>query len=222
MSKQLRVVYLMPQQYAEIAAGYAAAAGFEVSAVIAETSEELREAINGDCDLLLAFSTSVIVEESILSKPRLVAVNIHGASPEYPGRDPHHFAHYHHASTYGATLHYMMGKVDSGPIVDVEILAVDQGMTPVQLLELGTQAGLELIRRFFADAARNGWPIPRPELKWGGRRTTRKDFLSLCKIECGMSREEFDSRLAATAMPGYSNLYVELHGYRFRIEGRPG
>jgi hypothetical protein len=35
-----------------------------------------------------------------------------------------------------------------------------------------------------------------------------------------MDEREFLRRLKATAMPGYNNLYIDLHGFRFRLEER--
>ena len=43
-------------------------------------------------------------------QPSLTAINIHAASPQAPGGDPHHFAIYDKVKEYGATLHYMTKK----------------------------------------------------------------------------------------------------------------
>src|SRR5262249_229160 len=56
---------------------------------------------------LISHSTSVIVPASVLEVLQGRAVNIHAASPRYPGRDPHHFAIYDGAARYGATAHVM-------------------------------------------------------------------------------------------------------------------
>jgi methionyl-tRNA formyltransferase len=71
-------------------------------------------------DMLLSHSTSVIVPGKLLEPFGERALNIHAASPDYPGRDPHHFAVYDGVRRYGATLHRMARKVDAGAILDVE------------------------------------------------------------------------------------------------------
>jgi methionyl-tRNA formyltransferase len=73
---------------------------------------------------LISFSTSTIVPKWLINKLNGCAVNIHAASPQYPGRDPHHYAIYDQASEYGATMHYMTEKVDDGIIIDVEFFKV--------------------------------------------------------------------------------------------------
>lgn len=220
MTKCLRVIYLMPDEFASTANIYAEAAGLSVSSIVVNTSQDLKKAVSTGCDLLMAFSTSIIVERKVLATPGLVAVNIHGASPEFPGRDPHHFAIYRAAKKYGATIHYMTEKVDSGPIIDTELFDVPGLTRPNELLERATLAGLELMRRFFLSFSKEGWPEPDGKLHWTGLATTRKDFLELCKVECGVHSTEFIRRLNATEMPDRKNLYLELHGYRFRIEGK--
>lgn len=215
----LRVAFLMPKPHADASLRYGGLAGVNLHGRCVETLDELYSAVAAGCDLILAFCTSVIVPEDILSVPGLKAVNVHGALPEFPGRDPHHFAHYARVTEYGATLHYMAATVDSGPIIDVEVFPVTPEMTPAALLDNATAAGLILIQKFLCSLASGTWPLPSTTLKWGKHKTTRMDFIKLCRIDASISREEFERRRAATSMPGYSNLFIELHGCRFRLEG---
>src|SRR5207245_6682120 len=83
---------------------------------------------------LISFGTSVIVPATLLARLIKPAYNLHAASPEFPGRDPHHFAAYLGAKTYGATLHLMTERVDDGPIVAVEMFQVAPDATPASLL----------------------------------------------------------------------------------------
>lgn len=172
-------------------------------------------------DLLLSFGTSVIVPRRILDTPGLCAVNIHGASPAYPGRDPHHWAAYDGAAEYGATLHYMVPAVDQGAIIGVETFPVEKGCPPHRLLAQSNLASMRLYERFMANFLREG-PPPATDIKWGPRVTKRADFIELCRIAPDMPEEEFKRRLHATSAPGRQNLYTEIHGRRFRIEAPEG
>jgi methionyl-tRNA formyltransferase len=215
---QLRAVFLMEKQTAELVHALARTAGLEISQAVVNSLDELEAAFTQSCNLLLSFGSSVIVPKHILDTPGLIALNVHAASPEFPGRDPHHFAVYYGAKQYGATLHYLTEKVDQGPIVDVELFPVPDGATPAKLLEKANEAGFELIKRFFKGYRNVGASISKANVSWGTRVTTRKDFTELCRIDPSMSESEFMRRLKATAMPGYSNLYIDIHGYHFRIE----
>jgi len=55
-------------------------------------------AASGSGRLLVSFSTGVVVPAELIAAFPAGAYNVHAASPDYPGRDPHHFAVYEGAS----------------------------------------------------------------------------------------------------------------------------
>ena len=168
--------------------------------------------------ILLSFSTSVIVPPSIISRFTGGAYNIHAASPEYPGRDPHHWAVYEQATRYGATAHIMTAKVDDGPIVAVERFDVKPGVTPVALLAQANEAGFRLLERLGLLLQRHERPKPIARERWGSTKRSRADFLAMCRIDPAISREEFERRFHAFDGGNYDNLTLELHERIFRIE----
>jgi len=214
----INAVLLMETDTARVVLELAAAAGLTLSARSVADAEALAHACDESVDLLLSFATSVIVPPALLERGGLLALNVHGAAPTFPGRDPHHFAVYRGATVYGATLHFMTRHVDAGPIVDVELRAVDAGSGPKDLLDVGTAAGLVLIGRLFAALRAGRRPEPNPALSWGREKTTRRDFLELCRVDPGMSREEVLRRRRAVAMPGFRNLRIDLHGMSFYLD----
>lgn len=216
--KCVNAVLLMEEQSGQNTCELASLGGVHLDVVVANDLASLERAFSVHQDLLLSFGTGVIVPSWILEMPGLLALNVHAASPQYPGRDPHHFAVYDGARQYGATMHHMTKSVDAGPIVDVELFDVPAPVTPSELLARANDAGWSLIARFFQRFSENGPPTPMPGLAWGPRKTTRKMFQEMCRIDPAMSKDEIERRLKATAMPGYGNLYLDLHGHRFRIE----
>lgn len=216
MTKQ-SCVFLMPGFLSGRAQALAQRCGLDLSVTSVDSLADLAQAFRSPQQLLLSFGTGVIVPKWIIeSAPSL---NIHAASPLFPGRDPHHFAVYYGARQYGATLHYMTTDVDQGPIVDVELFPVEQDATPSELLEQANLSAFALLERFFVQYRDSGKPPePRGEIHWSQVVRKRKDFSELCRVSPDMDVNEFKRRLRATAMPGYSNLYIELNGYRFRLE----
>lgn len=215
----LRTILLMPQEHGSAVENIAEDEGVCIRAEIVNDLQRLVSVSSEPADLLLSFCSGVIVPEQILATPSLVALNVHTGSPQFPGRDPHHFAIYSNATRFGATLHFMESSVDAGPIVDVELFDVPRETLPCRLLELATEAGWTLIRRFFRNFALSGTPMPVADLHWGTKKTTRKMFLDLCRIDPAMTEAEILRRINATSMPGYNNTFVDICGYRFRIEG---
>lgn len=216
--KQVRAVLLMSSESALRVCDVASKAGVQLQATIAESKPALLEAFTSHHDLLLSFGTSIIVPEAIVSVPYLLALNVHAASPLYPGRDPHHFAAYDGATEYGATMHYMTSAVDAGPIVDVELFSVRSETKPHELLNRANEAGWRLINRFFRRYAAGGRLEPMNGFAWRQRKTTRKMFTDLCRVSPEMGTEEILRRHHAVSMPGYCNLYIDLAGLRFRAE----
>lgn len=216
--KCLSAVLLMPDVAGRKTCIIAAQSGIALDALIVNDLRALERAFSIRRELLLSFGTGVIVPSWILELPGGLALNVHAASPQYPGRDPHHFAVYDGATQYGATMHHMSQDVDAGPIVDVELFEVPAQTSPSDLLSQANEAGWLLIARFFQRFVEQGAPAPMPGLEWGLRKTTRKMFQELCRIDPSMSKEEVERRYRSTAMPGFRNLYLDMHGYRFRIE----
>jgi methionyl-tRNA formyltransferase len=166
--------------------------------------------------ILFSFGTSIIVPEKFLFIKDCRAVNIHAASPQFPGRDPHHFAIYENVKNYGATLHYMTSKVDSGSIIDLELFDIDKEYTPIQLLEAANECAWKLLSRFFTWIS-NDIKLPESDQVWSGKTRTRKDFQKLCKIEPQISSVELERRIKAFSVENYHNLYTEIHGKKFYL-----
>jgi methionyl-tRNA formyltransferase len=210
----------MSEEMGVLAHSMGVASGLDINSITVNTLDALELACTQPVDLLLSFGTGVIVPKHILDLPSIVALNIHAASPKFPGRDPHHFAVYYGAKEYGATIHYMIDKVDHGQIVDVETFEVAQGTSAAILLWQANEAAIELMRRFFNNYAAKGAPASRNDVTWAEHKSTRNEFLELCRVSCDMPEAEFSRRLVSTTMPGHNNLYVDIHGYRFRLEGK--
>lgn len=218
--KTLQAVLLMSDESGARLCQLANEIGISLKAEVAGDLPTLTRKFDDPQKLLLSFGTSVIVPAHLLEQPGLLALNVHAASPQYPGRDPHHFAVYDGATKYGATLHFMTSKVDAGPIVDMELFDVPVDVTPASLLDQANQSAWVLLERLLKKLAGDKAFAPLEKANWGTRKTTRKEFLELCRVDDSMTEVEFARRLRATSMPGYNNLFMELHGHYFRIEGK--
>jgi methionyl-tRNA formyltransferase len=114
----------------------------------------------------------------------------------------------------------MTSKVDAGPIVDMELFDVPADATPASLLDQANKTAWVLLERLLKKLAGDKALAPLDGANWGNRKTTRKMFLELCRVDSSMTAVEFARRLRATSMPGYSNLYTEVQGHCFRMEGK--
>lgn len=167
---------------------------------------------------LFSFGVGEIVSSDVLKKCSL-AINIHAASPQYPGRDPHHFACYDGAKEYGATAHLMEERVDSGKIIDIELVKVKENANSKKFLKIGNECGTILMERILDKILlRKEIPVP-ISLTWGKTKTKRSDFLEACFISSDISSTEMERKYRSFQEDAYyPNLYTLIHGHRFVIE----
>ena len=166
--------------------------------------------------LLVCFSTGVIVPAAVLERLVHPGYNFHAASPDYPGRDPHHFAVYEGARRYGATAHKLAASVDAGQIVGIEWLDVASDTTPEALRGMAVGAALRLYRALMPRMMREA-ELPEIGIAWEQRKRRRCDFNAMCRLEPTIDRTEFDHRYFSFDGGACDNLFVVLHGRPFRI-----
>ena len=185
---------------------------------LARDLDALERAALGPHTTLIGFGTGTIVPAPLLRLLARPAYNFHAASPDYPGRDPHHFAAYDGVRRYGATLHVMTERVDDGPILAVEWIDLPQQVSPSELLRLANAAMLKLLKARIADLVGSTPLTPLSGVVWGQRKTTRALFREMCRLSPTISRDEFERRFFAFDGAEYDNLTTNLHGWTFRIE----
>jgi methionyl-tRNA formyltransferase len=169
---------------------------------------------------LIAFSSPVIVPPHVLAALGFGAYNFHPGPPDYPGWAPAHFALYDGATSFGATVHVMTERVDSGPIVDVAAFPVPAniGVTGLEGLAYAHLARMywKLARRLATEAA----PLPVKPLNWGGRKNSRRAYQAICDIPLDISKEELERRMRVFGGNQFDmSPTIHLHGVEFRAVG---
>lgn len=168
---------------------------------------------------LIGFVTPVIVSKRILEMLGFGAYNFHPGPPHYPGWVPSHFAIYDHAPMFGATAHMMHERVDSGPIVGVEIFPMPENVTVQKLEELALTSLARIFWNLSKPLATQTTPLSELPISWSGRRSTRRDYAALCEISAGISKSELERRIPVIGN-GHFGLTptIIVHGHTFRYE----
>src|SRR6185312_9993348 len=131
---------------------------------------------------LIGFLTPVIVPKCILDRLGFGAYNFHPGPPAYPGWQPAYFATYDGVMAFGATAHAMVEKVDAGPIIDVELFRVPANTTVVDLEKMTFVETMHLFRRLAHLLATRPAPLPDLPIRWGSRKSTRKQVAAMCNL----------------------------------------
>jgi methionyl-tRNA formyltransferase len=185
----------------------------------AADGEQLRNAFDttGQFDRLIAFCTETIVPAAMLASLRGPAYNFHPAPPDYPGSHPASFAIYDGVTRFGATVHEMVERVDSGPIVDVEWFDVEPGIGVLALEDKAGETAARLFWRLAPMLAQCRQKLPVGDHRWGPRKTTRKDFRAMGVIDPSIGAAEFERRWQAFGARDPKIMQLVLHGRRFAL-----
>ena len=131
---------------------------------------------------LIAFASTVIVPARILRRLGFGAYNFHPGPPNYPGWAPSHFAVYDRATSFGVTAHVMLERVDSGPIIAVDLFGIPSNISAESLEAM---AYARLARQFFELAkplATSPHAPPALPMQWCGSKSTQRQCAELCEI----------------------------------------
>jgi methionyl-tRNA formyltransferase len=167
----------------------------------------------GEPDYLISFLSPWIVPPAVLEKTKL-AINFHPASSQYPGIGCYNFALYEDAAQYGAVVHHMAPRVDSGDLIEERLFTIWPNET-VESLKLRTMVVMlsmfhDTVGLLAADAQ-----LPRSTSTWSRRPFTRKELDGLAVVTPEMDAAEVARRVRATTYPGFPGASVELAGMRF-------
>lgn len=165
----------------------------------AELTEDLPD---GRGYQLIAFGTGLIIPSEVL-KCWDQTINFHGASPEYPGRDPHHWASYDSAKVFGATAHAMWPKVDAGQICGVLLAGVTPPRAPSFYQEIGEAAARSLCTAWCRSSTSYSFEN---DFSWTGRKRSRRDLISMCDMR-GLADSEKERR--KSAFRGFEKYFIE-------------
>ena len=166
---------------------------------------EDRKALDKACEIpselgprrLIAFCTSVIVSASVLDALDGPAYNLHPGPPTYPGTHPASFAVYEGADRFGATLHEMAARVDSGTIVAVDWFDMPPDLRFSDLEIHAYRTAIALFTKMAKRLATDPAPLPASGDTWSGTVSTRKMFERMQQVTEDMSEEEIVRRFRA-------------------------
>jgi len=146
---------------------------------------------------LIAFTSGVIVPRFFLEALGHGAYNFHPGPPHYPGWAPAHFALYDGATTFGATMHVMVPRVDSGPITGVESFVIPEGASVRDLEQIAYIRLGHLFWRKARELACSSEPLKRLPIAWSGVKSTRRMYRDLCALPCEIDAGELKRRIRA-------------------------
>jgi len=122
------------------------------------TARRIREA---QVDILLNAHSLHVIRDEVLQAPRIGAFNLHpGPLPRYAGLNAVSWAIYNGEREHGVTVHRMDPGIDTGPIVDQAMFAIESDDTALSLAGKCSRIGIRLMLRLLEQAAADPESIP--------------------------------------------------------------
>jgi len=167
---------------------------------------------------LIAFCTDVVVPADALAVLGGRGYNFHPGPPAYPGKYPALFALYDGAKVFGATLHEMQARVDSGPIIGVTEFTVPPEADALWLGARAHQAALILFLRSVRDLVYRLEPLAALPISWSNRRCSRQAFEELSTVSPDIDPEELERRKQVIRQLPGAALRVVVQGQSFELK----
>lgn len=132
------------------------------------TPETVRILAALDPDLFVAVGYTRLIKDSLLSIPRLGAVNFHASLlPAYRGKHPLYWALQNRELLVGLTVHFMDSGLDTGDILYQVEVAVREDDTVASLYARIMDRSTELVSRLIGDAENDNLRgTPQEDFPW--------------------------------------------------------
>ena len=178
------------------------------------TGNEVDWLNDSGCELLLVMAFGHILSRAILDQPRLGAVNIHASLlPAYRGASPIEGAIAAGESVTGVSLMRVVTRLDAGPVIDQEELAISESDTAPSLAEKLAQASVSLWER-------NQTLVILGREKWEEQRDDLASYTRiLSKADGGLDfrRSAKTLRDRIRALTGWPGSFIEIDGVKLKI-----
>lgn len=162
---------------------------------------------------IISFLSPVIVPPHLLTAD---TINFHPAPPDYPGRGSASIAIYEGASHYGATVHRMARKVDTGDILLTKRFPIGPQDGCEHLFERAENLCLALLDETMAHVARHGrFPPPNGE-RWTRQAMTRKQFEDWLIVDPN-DPADMERKIRAARHSRFPGPYLIVNGHRFAL-----
>ena len=133
------------------------------------------------------------------------AYNIHPGSPDFPGRDPHHWACYSEAKRFGATIHEISKKVDCGKIIDTKLDKVNNTTSSKIYSKISNKNVYYLLKKFIPNFLNND-NIRYKNISWANKVNKRIDLIKMCNFN---HIDDNEKRRRINAFEGFEKYFIK-------------
>ena len=159
-------------------------------------------------DFIISYLSAWVLDQNVLNNTKYLNINFHPGPPKYPGIGCFNFAIFNNEKTYGATMHEMKKKVDSGKIIKKIKFNINK-LNLIQLIERTYEKMFKLLKKEMPKILAKK-KLNFSKNKWSRKAYTRKDFNNFCKIDLKMKPDQLIRKIKAISHPDYPDPIIDL------------
>ena len=165
-------------------------------------------------DYLISFLNGYIIKKKQLNHfGNYKKINFHPATPEYRGRDTHHFACFNQEKSFGATLHFLNKKFDNGKIISIKKNKIKKNLNYKKYFEVATISAEFLFKKYFLLFIKD--KIKPSKKKWSGKIYTRKKFLEMMEIKT--ITKDIKNKIKSFYTPEFNSLFIKVDNKKYYL-----
>ena len=168
-------------------------------------------------DTIISVQHPWIISKQLLEIPKYKAFNLHNAKlPDYKGCNAVNHAILNREKVYTSTIHWMLPKVDTGPIAYENTFEIPHNVTAQKLYIMAEKAGLKIFEKLIQNLSRN-LEIPKKYFLSKGRYYTRKSIESLREIKNLNDPLEIQLKARAFFFPPFEPAYFIIEKNKYFV-----
>ena len=169
-------------------------------------------------DIIISFRNHYLLNSRMIKSAKICAINFHPGPPEYRGIGCINFALLKNEKKYGATVHLIEKRFDSGKILDVDYFSIMKNQNIDQILRNTYKTQIFQLKKIIKKLIYYEFKIEKLFIKkkWSKKLYLRKNLERLYNIKPNLSKKKFFTTLRATYTKNFKP-YIYLHGYKFKL-----
>lgn len=141
-------------------------------------------------------------------------INFHPGTPNYRGRDTHHFASFNGEKTYGSTLHFLDAKIDNGKIISIKKFNISKNSNYEKYFNVANNAAEYLFKKYFLLFVQN--KVKPTKIKWSKKIYTRKKFFEMMEIK--ISSKRIKKQINSFYTKNYKSLFIKYNKKKYYLK----
>ena len=172
-------------------------------------------------DYIFCFRSYYILNQKLISRAKIAAINFHPGPPEYRGTGCLNYAMYRNEKYYGTTAHLMLPKVDNGKIINVKRFKILKRNSVETLLnkthKILLNQALEVINLLHKNHKNLNKLIHRSKNeKWSKKMKKRKHLDQFYNINT--TYNDLIKKIRACYIQNSFRPYIMLHNFKFVLD----